>query len=287
MRVVVADVIALPRRTVSRIGAFLPHGWGEFALQALIFWSFYVAYEGARALASGDRYAAIANALDVLRAQQELGIAWEHQIQTWALNAPAFVMAIANWTYFNCHFIVSYGLLLFIYFRRNHAYYFVRNVILATSFAALIGYLLLPTAPPRMLAGLGFVDTLQQTAVNHESDIVAAFSNPYAAMPSLHTAYAVIIGAAGILVFAHPLLRAVWAAYPFLVLFSIITTANHWFLDAAVGSLLALLAMILAFAIARGRIPTLSRAGDRQRLYPTTPLPPGADRTSRAPALQH
>jgi hypothetical protein len=286
MRGVVSHAITIPRRIGHRIESLLPHGWGEFALQALIFWSFYVAYEGARALASGDRYVAIENALDVLRAQQELGIAWERQIQDWAINAPGIVMAVANWTYFNCHFIVSYGLLLFIYFRRNHAFYFVRNVILATSFAALIGYLLLPTAPPRMLAGLGFIDTLQQTAVNHDSDIVAAFSNPYAAMPSLHTAYAVIIGAAGILVFANPLLRAIWAAYPFLVLFSIITTANHWFLDAAVGSLLALLAMILAFAIARGRIPTLTRYHEQRRLYPTTPAPSRLEHEPRAPALR-
>lgn len=278
MRVVVARVSTRSKLVVDRIGAFLPHGWRDFWLQALIFWSFYVAYEGARALASGDRYLAIANALDVVRAQQALGLAWEHSIQEWAMNAPPFVMGVANWTYFNCHFVVSYGLMLFIYFRRNHAFYFIRNVVMATSFAALIGYLLLPTAPPRMLAGLGFVDTLKQTAVNHDSDIVAAFSNPYAAMPSLHTAYAVIIGAAGILVFAHPLLRLIWALYPLLVVFSIVTTANHWFFDAGAGALLALLSMVLAFAIARGRIPSLRYARrvtpPRRGSIPTAPRSP-------------
>ncbi len=274
MRGVIVRASTGPKQVLDRIGAFLPHGWREFWLQALIFWSFYVAYEGARALASGDRYLAIANALDVVRAQQELGLAWEHGIQEWAMGAHPFVMAVANWTYFNCHFIVSYGLLLFIYFRRNHAFYFVRNVVMAASFAALIGYLLLPTAPPRMLAGLGFVDTLQQTAVNHDSDIVAAFSNAYAAMPSLHTAYAVIIGAAGILVFAHPLLRLMWALYPLLVVFSIVTTANHWLFDAGAGALLALLSMVLAFAIARGRIPSLRYARKVTRPGSAPPGPP-------------
>jgi membrane-associated phospholipid phosphatase len=63
-----------------------------------------------------------------------------------------------------------------------------------------------------------------------------------------------------VLVFSHPLLRAIWALYPLLVLFSIIATANHWFLDAAVGAFVALFALLFAFAVSRGQIPTLTRA---------------------------
>lgn len=246
-----------PRRIVDRIGRHLPRGWRDFWLQFAIFWSFYVAYEASRTLASPDRYVAVRNALDVVRAQQILGIDLEQNVQQWAMDSPSIVMSIANWTYFNCQFSITYALLLFIYFRRNHAFYFIRNALLATSFAALLGYVLLPTAPPRMLGGLGFVDTLNQTAVNHNSGIVAWFANPYAAMPSLHTAYAVIIGCAGILVFAHPLLKLVWALYPGLVVFSIIATANHWFLDATVGAFVALFALLFAFAVSRGSVPTL------------------------------
>ncbi len=252
------------RRAVDRVGGLLPHGWRDFWLQFAIFWSFYVAYEGSRTLAEGDRYIAMRNALDVRRAQDLLGINWERAIQNWALNGPDIVMAVANWTYFNCQFTITYALLLFIYFRRNHAFYFIRNALLLTSWAGLVGYILLPTAPPRMLGGLGFVDTLQQTAVNHESSLISFFSNPYAAMPSLHTAYAVIIGCAGVLVFANPLVRGLWVGYPALVVFSIVATANHWLLDAAVGAFVALFALLFAFAANRGRIPTLAavRAGD-------------------------
>ncbi|MBM3681137.1 MAG: phosphatase PAP2 family protein [Actinobacteria bacterium] len=252
------------RRAVDRVGGLLPHGWRDFWLQFAIFWSFYVAYEGSRTLAEGDRYVAMRNALDVRRAQDLLGINWERAIQDWALNGPDIVMAVANWTYFNCQFTITYALLLFIYFRRNHAFYFIRNALLTTSFAGLVGYILLPTAPPRMMGGLGFVDTLQQTSVNHQSSIISFFSNPYAAMPSLHTAYAIIIGCAGVLVFAHPLIRVLWIGYPALVIFSIVATANHWVLDAAVGALVALFALLFAFAANRGRVPTLAtaRAGD-------------------------
>ena len=263
------------RRAVNRSGRFLPRGWRDFWLQFAIFWSFYVAYEGSRTLAQSDRYLAIRNALDVVRAQQVLGIDWERGVQVWAINAPSLVMTIANWTYFNCQFTITYALLLFIYFRRNHAFYFIRNALLGTSFAALLGYVLLPTAPPRMLAGLGFIDTLQQTSINHSSGIVQWFANPYAAMPSLHTAYAVIIGCAGVLVFSHPLLRAIWALYPLLVLFSIIATANHWFLDAAVGAFVALFALLFAFAVSRGQIPTLTRA--RATRMSTPPATLGGD----------
>ena len=252
------------RRAVDRVDRWLPHGWRDFWLQFAIFWSFYVAYEGSRTLAEGDRYVAMRNALDVRRAQDLLGINWERAIQDWAMNGPDIVMAVANWTYFNCQFTITYALLLFIYFRRNHAFYFIRNALLTTSFAGLVGYILLPTAPPRMMGGLGFVDTLQQTSVNHQSSIISFFSNPYAAMPSLHTAYAVIIGCAGVLVFAHPVIRALWIGYPALVVFSIVATANHWLLDAAVGAFVALFALLFAFAANRGRIPTLAtaRAGE-------------------------
>lgn len=259
------------RRAVDRIGRHLPRGWRDFWLQFAIFWSFYVAYEGSRTLASGDRYIAIRNALDILRAQEILGINGERSVQIWAMNGPDIVMAIANWTYFNCQFTITYALLLFIYFRRNHAFYFIRNALLTVSFAGLIGYIMLPTAPPRMFGGLGFVDTLQQTSVNHQSSIIAFFSNPYAAMPSLHTAYAVIIGTAGVLVFRHPLLRLIWLLYPALVVFSIVATANHWFLDAAVGAFAALFALLVAFAASRGRIPTLDTPPQREILAVNLP----------------
>jgi len=223
------------RRAIDAVGRFLPNGWRDFWLQFAIFWSFYVAYEASRTLASPDRYVAIRNALDVVRAQQVLGMDVDRSVQAWAVDAPGFVIAIANWTYFNCQFTITYALLLFIYFRRNHAFYFIRNALLATSFAALIGYLMLPTAPPRMLGGLGYVDTLNQTSVNHSSGIVQWFANPYAAMPSLH------IGWASWCAFGMwPLMRRRWTRaavllYPALTLFCIVVTANHYWLDGLGG----------------------------------------------------
>ena len=85
--------------------------------------------------------------------------------------------------------------LLWIYLFRNDAFITVRNWIFATNLLALVGYVLMPTAPPRMFPEQGFVDTLaQSSAVNHGSGLVELASNPYAAMPSVHSADALIIG---------------------------------------------------------------------------------------------
>ena len=147
------------------------------------------------------------NANRVIDAERALGIFWELDIQNWALNAPGFVEFTANRTYFACQFLISYGFMLWAYFRRNHAWYFMRNVLIVAGFIGLIGYVAFPTAPPRMFPELGFVDTLNGEAVSHQTGIVETFANPYAAMPSLHTAYALIIGTSGFLVCRHLLLK--------------------------------------------------------------------------------
>jgi hypothetical protein len=82
----------------------------------------------------------------------------------------------------------------------------------------------------------------------------------------------VIIGCAGILVFSHLVLKVIWALYPGLVVFSIIATANHWFLDATIGAFVALFALLFAFAVSRGTVPTLGAlrraAGTRPAAQP-------------------
>jgi membrane-associated phospholipid phosphatase len=271
---------------LTRIDALLPRGWRDFWLQAAVFWAFYVCYEGSRGVSDGARDEAFRNADRVIDAERSLGIFRELDLQRWALDAPDLVMTTANWTYFNCQFTISYGFMLWAYFRRNHAWYFMRNVLIVAGFLGLIGYIAYPTAPPRMFPELGFEDTLNQTAVNHESGIIETFANPYAAMPSLHTAYALIIGTSGFLVARHLVTRLIWAAYPALVVFSIVTTANHWFLDAIAGAFVALFAALAGLALTRGVLPRRGRepAGplvrERRRTLRTPPgtaVPAGAD----------
>src|SRR4051812_19046505 len=176
-----------------QVGRLLPHGWRGFLKQLLIFATFDVAYELSRGLSEGKWSVARAHAYDVVHAEQDLGLYVERDVQQWAIHAPEMVLDVANWTYFNCQFTISACFLVWAYVRRHESYFFLRNVVLAADFLALVGYIGFPTAPPRLLAAEGFVDTLDQTAVNHQSPVVDLFANPYAAMPSLHSAYSIAI----------------------------------------------------------------------------------------------
>jgi uncharacterized membrane protein YbhN (UPF0104 family) len=232
--------LALSRRV-------LPRGWKDLALQLTLFALLDLVYETTRMLAVGDRGVALGHAHDIVSAERTLGIFHELSVQHFAARHD-LVQSIANWTYFNCQFTISFGFLFWVYLRRNEAYPLVRNVFLAANAIGLACYTLYPAAPPRMLGGLGFVDTLNETSVNHNSGLIASLSNPYAAMPSLHTAYALTVGVSAVMLVRTPVLRLVWAFYPALVVFSIVATANHFFLDAAGGASVAALASLAVLA---------------------------------------
>jgi hypothetical protein len=176
------------------------------------------------------------------------------------------VLDIANLTYFHAHFAVTTLFMFWLYLRRNDHYYFVRNIVFSAMAIALIGYLLYPTAPPRMLTDLGFTDTLEKFArVNHDSGLVAALSNPFAAVPSVHTCFSLIIGVSCFYLVRRRALRITWLLYPCLIVFSIVATANHFWLDAILGALLAATALGVAWLIERWR-PTLPPSA-RRRLH--------------------
>ena len=196
---------------VTRIGAWLPRGWGDLARQLAIFALFDLLYEATRTLAVGDRAVALRHANDIVSTERSLGIFHELDVQHFAATSPHFVQAVANWTYFNCQFTISFGFLFWVYLRRNHAFPLVRNVFIVANAIGLACYTLYPAAPPRMLGSLGFVDTLNETSVNHHSGLIASLSNPYAAMPSLHTAYALIVGTSAVMLVRTRVLRVLWA----------------------------------------------------------------------------
>jgi len=230
--------LALPHRPAS----LLPRGPLDLARQIAIVSLFDIAYELSRVVATGGRSSALAHAHSVVDAERSLGIFHELSVQRFALHAPGIVLDIANWTYFNAQFTVTFAFLLWAYLRHTDRYTTIRNTIIAADAIGLIGYLAYPTAPPRMLTGLGFTDTLNQAAVNHHSGAIASLANPYAAMPSLHTAYALIFGVSGVVLARRRWIRGMWGLYPALVVFSIIATANHFVLDAVAGATVAVLA---------------------------------------------
>jgi hypothetical protein len=245
-------IVASPTRSpvvelVAWIGRFLPRGWADLGRQLALFAFVDIAYEASRVLATGDRATAFDHSGAIVSAERSLGLFHELALQRFALDHPT-VMSVANWTYFNCQFTISFGFLFWVYLRRNEHFATVRNLIVGANLLGLAGYVLYPAAPPRMLGGLGFIDTLNQTSVNHNSGVISALSNPYGAMPSLHTAYALIVGASAVLLVRARPLRVLWAFYPALVVFSIVATANHFFLDAAGGAAVAAVSALAVFS---------------------------------------
>ena len=158
--------------------AVLPKGWPDFVLQLVLFAVADLLYEISRTLAKGDLAVAFVHARDVVSIEKSMGIFTELDVQHWALARP-WVLDVANTTYFHAHFAVTTCFMFWLYLRRNHHYYFVRNIIFSAMALALIGYILFPTAPPRMLTDLGFIDTLEKTAdVNFNTGAVLAALEP-------------------------------------------------------------------------------------------------------------
>jgi membrane-associated phospholipid phosphatase len=243
-----------------RLFSLLPRGPLDLVRQIAIVSLFDIAYELSRVVATGGRGAAFAHAHSVVDTERSLGIFRELSVQRFALHAPGIVLDIANWTYFNAQFTVTFAFLLWAYLRHTERYTTIRNTVIAADAIGLVGYLAYPTAPPRMLPRLGFTDTLNHAAVNHHSGAIASLANPYAAMPSLHTAYALIFGVSGVVLARRWWIRGMWALYPGLVVFSIIATANHFVLDAAAGATVAVLAGTFTMAV----LPRWTRAGRSQ-----------------------
>jgi membrane-associated phospholipid phosphatase len=154
----------------------------------------------------------------------------------------------ASWTYWNSEFTVLGLALLWVYLRRNEAFVKFRNSILLANVIGLVGYVLLPTAPPRMFPDLGFSDTLSNFGeLNHGSGVIEFAANPYAAMPSLHAADALIVGLVLASVCRSKVAKVLWLLWPAWVWFSVMATGNHFWLDVVAGVIVASIALVVVY----------------------------------------
>ena len=233
-------------RAFGAVTAKLPKGWGDLARQAAVLVSVDFAYTCVRGIADGQRAVAMAHGRQVIDFEQSIGTFFEPSLQAFFLPAQG-VIDFANQIYLNAQFSIALGFLVWLYLFRNESYYFVRNMFVVSMGLALIGYSLYPTAPPRMFPELGFVDTLNAFAeVGHDSTVAKTFFNPYAAVPSMHCAFAMMIGGSGFMVCRNWWSKAAWVVWPLLVSWVTIVTANHYWVDAALGWMVALTAAVVA-----------------------------------------
>jgi len=242
------------RSLINRVGNWLPHGYGDAAKQLGLFVLAEISYEAVRGVADGARDQAFVNGANVISLERSLHTFFEPNLQSIFID-HRWIIDFANFMYMNSHFVVTTAFLVWLYVFRNHNFYFVRNMFMVAMALAIVGYALLPTAPPRLFPQDGFVDTITDYAqVNHDSALVKVFINPYAAIPSMHVAFSLMIGVIGAMISRHAITRVLWCVYPLLVFFVVVVTANHFWIDGAAGALVAVLAALTArLVLARAR----------------------------------
>jgi membrane-associated phospholipid phosphatase len=233
-------------RPFSVLGSRLPRGWMDLGLQLALFFCVYQGYQVVRGLAEGKTILAFANAERIIAVEEALGLYFEPDLQAALLNlAP--VIDFANWMYVNSHFVITTTFLAWLYLFRNQHFYFVRNMFMVAMLLALTGYLLMPTAPPRLLPGTEMVDTIAvHTGIDNDSNAVSLLVNRYAAVPSMHIGFALMVAIPALLLVRARLAKMIWAFYPLLVLFVVIVTGNHFWLDAVAGAAVAATAAVVA-----------------------------------------
>ena len=190
-------------------------------------------------------------ALRIVDLQQKWGFFWEPQLQALILGSRALVQ-LFNAIYFWLDFPLIVVVGLWLYFWHRHQYTVVRDAILSSGAIALVIYHLLPVAPPRLVPGLGLVDTLAEfSSLAYQTQSTAPFVNPYAAVPSLHVGWALLL-ALGII--GATRVKPVWLLaflLPWAQLAAIVFTANHFIFDAIVGVVVSLIGLVIALMLQR------------------------------------
>ena len=233
------------KRTIS----WLPKGGSDALLQLSIFVAADILYETVRGIAESNEAVPFENARSIMSAERSLHIFFEQSIQSWAMGQRVLI-DLANFMYVNSHFVITTSALVWLYLRHNGRFYFVRNMFVVAMGLALIGYLLVPTAPPRFFPELGFVDTIAYYVnVKHDSGFVTLFFNPYAAVPSMHVAFALLISVPAILTVKRIVFKTLWALYAPVVAFVVVVTGNHWLMDAIAGAAVAAAAAIISLRV--------------------------------------
>ncbi len=234
----------------NRFRGLLPHRmlrwrrplwWQELAIVAFGYW----VYSLGRNAIPNDTDAAFGHARALQHVQTWLHLGGELAVNKF-VAAHEWLAQPMDYYYASLHFVVTPAVLVWLYMRRPHVYRGARTVLVGTTLLALVGFYFDPTAPPRLLPGFGYIDTVARfhTWGSLADPHIAQHSNQYAAMPSLHIGWALWCGVTIFACARHTWVRVLGLGYPVATFVVIIGTANHFVLDAAGGALI----VVAAFA---------------------------------------
>ncbi|WP_406860560.1 phosphatase PAP2 family protein [Streptomyces sp. HUAS MG47] len=228
-----------------------PRIWFEILLILVSYWT----YSLIRNAVPEQKAQALENADWIWQAEKSLGLAFEEAVNH-AANSVGWLIVAMNYYYATLHFVVTIGVLVWLYRRQPGRYAASRTVLFATTGVALVGYYLYPLAPPRLMNGQNFVDTVlvHQTWGSMASGNLKHMSNQYAAMPSMHIGWSLWCGLIIFLLASAPWAKILGLLYPAATLVVIVATANHFWLD-AVGGVICLAFGFLVSYLWYGALP--------------------------------
>ncbi|MDP9093076.1 MAG: phosphatase PAP2 family protein [Actinomycetota bacterium] len=214
-----------------------PVWWQEIAIIAVGYWL----YTFGRNAVPEQESIALRHGRSVQHMQDVLHFNWELSINHFVARNEWLAQGM-DYYYATLHFAVTIGVMAWLFVRRSHVYRGARTVLISTSLFGLLGFYLYPLAPPRLLPGYGYIDTLAKyhTWGSFADPKIAEHSNQFAAMPSLHIAWALWCGVTVFACAKQAWVRALGLLYPFFTLLVIVGTANHFVIDAVAGALIVL-----------------------------------------------
>ncbi|GAA1169860.1 bifunctional glycosyltransferase 87/phosphatase PAP2 family protein [Streptomyces hebeiensis] len=247
------------RRLVSR---------PNLLLELLVIRVGYAVYSQIRLVATGGRAAAEEHGRQIHGIEKALGI----DIERWANHAVVemkWAESFFNFYYTSFHFAVPLTILGVLYVRRPADYRWARSSLGFATVLALIGFWFYPLAPPRLMPGLGFIDTVHgpQDLANPDYGAMTAVTNQYAAMPSLHFGWSLWCGVVVVVLAPKLWMKLLGLLHPLFTVCAIIATANHWVLDAVGGAAVVSAGFALTYVLAGPR-KLMPEAGEKQDPFP-------------------
>jgi PAP2 superfamily len=210
----------------------------------------YVAYQRGRTLARDQAREAFGNARRVIDFERRLHLFSERTVQRVSMHYDG-VMWLLNHYYARVHFPLTTVFVIWLFVRHRETYRWVRTWLVSVTVIALAIHVAFPLAPPRMLASYGFIDTLRLDGLHiYSANPNQSLANQFAAMPSLHFGWSVILATAFVAVRRTPW-SIVAFAHPTITLIAIVATANHFWVDAGVALILAAGTLMVQRAVYR------------------------------------
>jgi hypothetical protein len=233
-----ADKPSAARRPIGGVLLRRLPWWAELVIAVVT----YELYNAVQSLTSGSIPAADAHGRSIAHLERELHIWFEGSVNHFATD-HRLVGLVGGYYYELAHVTVTLGVLAYLWRRRPDVYPVLRNTLLLLSIAALLVFWLWPVAPPRFVVG-GLTDTLVRNNILGAAHVHEGLVNLYAAMPSLHVAWATWCAAAIVLTSRSRWRHLAWD-YPLLTTLAVVATANHYILDAVAGATLTGVALAI------------------------------------------